>query len=320
MTECFDETILQAFADGELAGDAAQKISLHLASCDVCAEAMREIESEMQMFAAAFECESPVVVPSEILRGRIESKIAEAVAFAGAKDLAVSNERSNERGFRARWREALTGFFAGLQLAPQFVAVCAVCCVGVGAFIVWQAARRELPQVARTETRIDMPVTNNGIGKSVATPSPANDSTSTQIAKGTPPLSRTVGNPVSQVAHQPRVRIANAGFVKKTNSDNEARISVNQFLPGEQGYVEAISSLRRAIETHGKDSLSPQVRLAYERNLAVVDRAILETRQAVRRDPKNADAKEFMLAAYQSKMDLLSNVAEQTQIASVSAR
>lgn len=321
MTMCFDEARLQAFVDGELAGDAAQKVSLHLASCEHCAETVRAIESEMQMFAAAFECESPVVVPSEILRARIEAKIAKAMPFVRANNLAVSDETMRERKLMARWRDTLAGFFAGFQLAPQFVAVCAICFVGIVAFAVWQISRQESSQIARKDSKTNAPVIKDNDAGNIGTSTPANVSTLPKTAKDTKSV-RTVDYSTSQGSSQSRVHFINAGATRKRldKSESHERKNESEFLPGEQGYVEAISSLKRAIETHGKDSLSPQVRVEYERNLTVIDRAILETRQAVRRNPKNADAKEFMLAVYQSKIDLLSNVAEQTQIATASAR
>ena len=50
--------------------------------------------------------------------------------------------------------------------------------------------------------------------------------------------------------------------------------------------------------------------------VAVVNQAIVSSRVAARRNPQDTDAKEFLRAAYQNKVELLSAVADQTQLAS----
>ncbi len=70
------------------------------------------------------------------------------------------------------------------------------------------------------------------------------------------------------------------------------------------------------IESNKSDVLRPTVLADYERNLAVVDQAIVTTRQQVKRDPSNKEAAEFMYMAYQNKIELLSAVADQTRLAS----
>jgi hypothetical protein len=59
--------------------------------------------------------------------------------------------------------------------------------------------------------------------------------------------------------------------------------------------------------------MKPSLRAEYERNLAIVDQAIDSTRRAARRNPNDPDASEFLYSSYQSKLDLLSAVAEQVR-------
>ncbi len=56
--------------------------------------------------------------------------------------------------------------------------------------------------------------------------------------------------------------------------------------------------------------MRPSLRVEYERNLAVVDRAIAATRTAAKSNPTDPDAADFMFAAYQSKVDLLNTIAD----------
>ena len=56
--------------------------------------------------------------------------------------------------------------------------------------------------------------------------------------------------------------------------------------------------------------MRPALQVEYERNLAVVDRAIAATRSAAKSNPNDPDAADFMFAAYQSKVDLLNTIAD----------
>ncbi|HYG12222.1 MAG TPA: hypothetical protein VD835_19905, partial [Pyrinomonadaceae bacterium] len=87
-------------------------------------------------------------------------------------------------------------------------------------------------------------------------------------------------------------------------------------LADEKTYLTSIASLTSAIEAQGAEGMTPTLRAEYERNLAVVNQAIVSSRVAARRNPQDTDAKEFLRAAYQNKVELLSAVADQTQLAS----
>jgi anti-sigma factor RsiW len=57
---------------------------------------------------------------------------------------------------------------------------------------------------------------------------------------------------------------------------------------------------------------SPKARAVVARSLAEIDRAIERCRKALRQDPYDPDAQEAMLAAYQQKVDLLSDLVQET--------
>jgi hypothetical protein len=59
-----------------------------------------------------------------------------------------------------------------------------------------------------------------------------------------------------------------------------------------------------------KKGMRPGLQVEYERNLAVVDRAIAATRSAAKSNPTDPDAADLMFAAYQSKVDLLNTIAD----------
>ena len=88
-------------------------------------------------------------------------------------------------------------------------------------------------------------------------------------------------------------------------------------LPGEKDYQTAIASLEKTIEMGGDATLKPSLRVEYERNLAILDTAIAQTRQVAAQNPKDKDAVGFLMSAYQSKVELLTKVADQAQVAAL---
>lgn len=76
----------------------------------------------------------------------------------------------------------------------------------------------------------------------------------------------------------------------------------------ENQYRRAFAQLNEAIKAHAP--LRPSLRVDYEYNLAMIDNAIISTRQIARKNPKDPLAAQSMLAAYQSKIDLMNQLAQ----------
>jgi anti-sigma factor RsiW len=72
----------------------------------------------------------------------------------------------------------------------------------------------------------------------------------------------------------------------------------------EQHYQNAIAGLER-IASAGKGSLDPQTSATLEKNLAVVDQAISESRAAIRAQPGNEPAQQSLLESFKTKISLL---------------
>ena len=76
----------------------------------------------------------------------------------------------------------------------------------------------------------------------------------------------------------------------------------------ESQYQKAFPKLNEAIKAQAP--LPPSLRVEYEYNLALIDNEIITTRQIARTNPKDPLATQFMLAAYQSKIDLMNQFAQ----------
>ena len=76
----------------------------------------------------------------------------------------------------------------------------------------------------------------------------------------------------------------------------------------ERQYQYAIAKLSEAIKT--QPPMRPALQVEYEYNMAVIDNAIATTRDAARKNPKDPLTNQFVLAAYQSKVDFLNQIAD----------
>ncbi|HWF88451.1 MAG TPA: hypothetical protein VN659_06430, partial [Pyrinomonadaceae bacterium] len=92
-------------------------------------------------------------------------------------------------------------------------------------------------------------------------------------------------------------------------SDTPQAARAVKLIPGERSYLQAIARLDSTIQSN-KKTMRPALQVEFERNLAVVDRAIAATRSAAKSNPNDPDAADFMFAAYQSKVDLLNTIAD----------
>jgi hypothetical protein len=76
----------------------------------------------------------------------------------------------------------------------------------------------------------------------------------------------------------------------------------------ERQYEKAIARLNEALKT--QPAMRPALQVEYEYNIAVIDNAIATTREAAKKNPKDPLANQFMLAAYQSKVDFMNQIAD----------
>src|ERR1043165_1335596 len=75
MTRCLDEAKLQSYFDGELPIETMESVTSHLASCENCAAAARELEEETALVMNALTAEFEASVPTERLRQRIDEAV-----------------------------------------------------------------------------------------------------------------------------------------------------------------------------------------------------------------------------------------------------
>jgi anti-sigma factor RsiW len=274
MTRCLDEGALQSYFDGELSGQLMESVASHLASCATCAARAREIGEETTLLTTALAAEFEASVPTESLRQRIDEAVL-GVRVANAA-------RVEKRGLF----NSLAGVFSfssqrSLGYASLVVVMAFASIIGVV----------KLKQQESQEPAVEQ-------AKAVVNPA-----TPATVASNPPSIETPVPGPGPVTA--PTARIQPRHSAPKVVP---VKAPVKLF-PGERSYLQTIARLDSTINSN-KKAMRPSLQVEYERNLAVVDRAIAATRNAAKSNPNDPDAADFMFAAYQSKVDLLNTIAD----------
>jgi hypothetical protein len=281
MTRCLDEARLQSYFDGELSIELMEGVTSHLASCVTCAAAARELEEETALLTTALAADFESSVPTERLRQRIDAAVL-GERYAAAQ----ANGKSS----------GLAGFFAGLlnfgsQRTLGYASLAVLLAfAAIFGLVKMKSTPEQVAQVTKAPEVVS-PVDNGD--KIAQVPS--------KESPGIPPVQ--IVNPLK----------AGTGVVRpirvSTNSSVAKAAHPVKLMPGERSYLKAIARLDSTINSN-KKGMRPSLQVEYERNLAVVDRAIAATRSAAKSNPNDPDAADFMFAAYQSKVDLLNTIAD----------
>jgi hypothetical protein len=286
MKECPDEGRLQGFFDGELPVDMMEETARHIAACGTCARAAREIESENAIFLRALEPEMSVSIPTEQLRTRI----AEAVAQMNSP--ARSLVRESVSGRSPLW-SSLSVLFRFTPLRATFASILAVVILGsILAAVKLRNGRNATTPSDAGVVKIAPPGGGDNVAVVNSVPGPTSA-----------PITNTSANPG---ARPNRPRTVN-------NFSSADRVAGVKLIPGEKSYLKTIAALDVNLKGDRR-AMTPATRAEYERNLKLVDYAIAATRSKAKRTPHDPDAAEFMFAAYQSKIDLLSTMTEQARL------
>ena len=291
-----DEGIIQAYIDGELSQAHAAATAAHLAACEACTAALAEAEGETSFFATAFAPDDSLSVPTAALRARLNAAVAQLEA---SKE---SEQRHSQGWSFGGFLASLSGLFTFTpQSAIAFASLLAVVVAGV-IYLSVQRPRQtpDKPQGTSEVAKIN-PAPERPLE---VTPTPT-------IFEPKPVTPNETGNG----------RTGHVQAKQNARSDNRrpavAPAPKVEALPGEKEYQTAIASLEKTIKFGGEQSLRPALRADYERNLALLDSAIEQTRKVAAQNPKDKDAVGFLMATYQSKVELLTRVADQAQVAAL---
>jgi hypothetical protein len=305
MRECIEEGILQAYVDDELSFEASERVAAHLSVCPACTEAAAVAFGETAQLATAFAAEMALDVPTVSLRERIDSAIGEL-----NRPAAIFEER--RRTVFGGWLASLNGLFnVTPQRALGFASLVAVIAfAAIFAVVRWNQSTTpdDRPTLASNDGKKENVKPKENIKPAAASPSPTPDETDNTTNPA--PNKEERNAPNKRRVPKKQVHPALVPAPSELPKDELASLKP---LPGEQNYLKAIDSLSVEIASSGETAMKPSLRAEYERNLAIVDNAINSTRRTARRNPNDPDASAFLYSSYQSKLDLLSAVAEQVR-------
>ncbi len=290
--KCIEIGTIQAFLDGETAPATSLLVTDHVANCQNCAVLMADAEEEISVVFSALDREYNSLVPTQ----RLWSKINESIVV----------EQS-----RTSFWEKLRYSLAVLLANPSMTVAASVLVVFTMFAAIWtlnsntpadnstvangpeirpvqKQPRETLDVVATDGDFIVDPVqikSDNRIEKDRFV------ATKASFKESDRPRSQPAGNPRTPVAPE--------------------------FLPGEESYVKTIAGLKQNVDGEKDSVLPPASRVAYERDMAVVDDAISKMKAVVRKNPNNQSAKQILYSSYQNKIDLLNSVSQREELMAI---
>ena len=276
MRKCIDEGMLQAWFDHELDAKTAADVAAHLHGCIHCVEAARTLEVENLIVSQGLSAEFGEAVPTESLRQRVEA------AVAGLQVTTLPTTNRTNRTNRSLVN-AVGNLFPSFRVVAYASIATAILISGIF-FAVNFRKEGSAPLVEKI--------------KPTAVVAPEPQAPSPQMSPK--PAPEVVAAGPSKMPAPPRPKPS-----RKPRASEPDAMSVAWL---ESQYEKAFPKLNEAIKAQAP--LPPSLRVEYEYNLALIDNSIITTRQIARKNPKDPLATQFMLAAYQSKIDLMNEFAQ----------
>ncbi|HKX83472.1 MAG TPA: hypothetical protein VJL58_04560 [Pyrinomonadaceae bacterium] len=299
MSEHFDIGTIQAFLDGEASPEISARLTDHAADCDICALALADAEDQNSFVFSALEREMNTLVPTQ----RLWSRINESIEV--------------EKRSTPLWQKVLTAVTAQLR-NPSFATAFGVLLIAGMFALVWNFR----------STSVNSPI--QAVATSSTSTGPASGQTQTVDVAVNPsdaipsPSGELTQSPVTYVgttnlpAKELRKLVTNASYSSNNSSIRPQHAVIREtsigYLPGEESYVKTISELKQNVDAKKDTVLTPSSRVAYERDMAVVDDSINKMKKVVRSNPKNQAARQVLYSSYQDKIDLLNSVAQREEL------
>lgn len=237
---CYDEGTIQAFLDGELDFEKSQKVTRHIAACDVCAFALAEAEEETAFAFSALEREFDTLVPTTRLWTKINDSIVE------------------EKKHASVWQRFLSFVSVGLMSPSMAVAAGVLIFVGVFAvvFSVDQNSNKD------DSAAVNFQPTSDGALKAADSPKllEINEAVSKPLLSD----EALLASDKKDKTENQKTRVFQAANREKARRDNSRNSAVDanyaatrqpkrvdaaaetvyaNYLPGEESYVKTIANL-----------------------------------------------------------------------------
>lgn len=297
--QCFDEGTIQAFLDGELASEMLEQVARHVALCDDCAMMLAETEEESAFAFAALDDEFNALVPTERIRTNLYQAISEI-----------------EKPKVSFW-EKITSF-SFIFSNPSITAFAGLLIVAGLFAVIWKYNYQSVAPIAEIARNTNAEKLQPKNTASVSSNETLNEATTTPAQPQT--IAQNSGRNRPRIENQDyRPKYQNAKYTfespKITRTiEPKAAAMPAEMIAGEGAFIKTIDTLSKTVDVNKGVILSASARVAYEKDMAMVNDAIAKMKTEVRKNPKNEVAKEVLRNSYQNKIDLMNSVAEQSQM------
>jgi hypothetical protein len=275
------QTELEDFLYGESSERQAVEMRAHLLDCAECAAVRDDLENENALFAQFYE--QTAIEPT----GEMWEAIRERIAAEPARQI-QSDAKPNW------WQSLFGGWLTPVVLRQAALAILLVALSVTATVLLMRRGESgkdlagENPKQAVTPTP-----------QTTVTPNPAPSPTTDMATNG---RQRPVK---SAPANQP-LDIRREAVQPQELSDQE--LLVRQLAKAEREYQGAVKMLDRAIARR-RDKIEPEAFKQYESSLALIDNSIAQSKRALREQPSDLAAGQFLLAAYAKKVELMQTIA-----------
>jgi hypothetical protein len=283
---CYNESTIQAFLDGELSSDMLENVARHVALCGDCALLLNEAEEESAFAFDILGEEFNTLVPTERIRANVYQ--------------AISQFEQPKVSF---WQKVF-GF--RVLSNPSMVAFASLLIV-FGVFATVLSLKNDEPKydvavnsTQRSEIEIQIP---NNNPPSITTVSETNK------PKSIPVIEKVVYKPETKVQN-PKSKIQS----QKPKTEDQKPKAEAPILEGEDTYLKTIATLETTVNSKKDNVLRASSRVSYEKDMAVIDDSIKRMKMEVRKNPKNEAAKQILRNSYQNKIELLNSVTERSEL------
>ncbi|MBX3243830.1 MAG: hypothetical protein KF685_05185 [Acidobacteria bacterium] len=281
---CVDIGTIQAFLDGEVTPELSVAVSTHISDCQDCSLLLVQAEEENALVFSVLDGEMNSMVPTQRLWASI-------------------NESLEKENIRKPFFAGLFDKISASFLSPTLSAAAGLIVLVLAGTVFWGLHTDEtetLPDIAKKTTpkAVEKEAAINAIPQTVV----ESEHGPKVIEKDTEAEQL---RPVT--ADVPRRQ------VPRTRPDASTVITA-RYIPGEESYINTIADLNSAVEGSKDVVLPPASRIAFERDMALVDDAIRRMRAVVAKDPNNRAAQQVLYGAYQDKIDLLNSVGRRDEL------
>lgn len=306
--DCLD--VIEEYFDKELSALAAIEVAAHLVACPACAEVHETLKQEQAVYTSY---KRDIEVTPALWQG-IEARLKQETV----EPVVIQEATREPLGLMARMRNFFAETLHAPRFSPALAAVLVIVAVGATVLVMnYLNSRNQSAPIANVSPTIPSP-------GNAGNPSPDNANATQSQPKVANNQSPTDKEQRPEAPNSPEKEAISRDVQPKpvsTSVEKVTRPATERPQPvasasatadklvrsAEQKYLAAITILKRDYDKR-RTQLDPQFVARMDAALSTIDNTIAETRKAVKQNPDDPIALQYMLAAYAKKVEVLKGV------------